>query len=157
MFPILVNNFVVKYFLKNYIYFCAVSLFILCRIRRYESHKILVWESVPCVPPQIFRRRKLSVERTLEHSDTLEIFPIKWLLPSCQRRIMKTVGEALIAKMESQTLTLSSSSHSFNKTETKKERCWDNIQGNHTRRRIKKRKRIDLPNKICGLEQQVDE
>ena len=30
---------------------------------------------------------------------------------------MRTVGEALIAKMESQTLTLSSSSHSFNKTE----------------------------------------
>ena len=33
---------------------------------------------------------------------------------------MKTVGEALIAKMESRTLTLSSSSPSFNKREQRK-------------------------------------
>ena len=38
------NNLLIKYLFKKY--FCAVSLFI--PLRRYESHKILVWETVPC-------------------------------------------------------------------------------------------------------------
>ena len=107
-------------------------------------------ENLSPVPPQIFRRRKLSVERALEHSDSLEIFPIKWRWPSCQTFPMRTMGEALIAKMESQTLILSSSLHSFNKTgQRKKERCWDNIQGNPDtrRRRIKKEKELICPTK----------
>ena len=70
---------------------------------------------------------------------------------------MRTEGEASIAKMESQTLILSSSSHSFKKTEQRKKDS--RIQGNQTRHQKKedKKERIDLPNKICGLEQQLDE
>ena len=71
---------------------------------------------------------------------------------------MRTVGEALIAKMASQTLTLSSSSHSSNKKKQTK-----NNQTKMMRQQSRKsyqeedRTRFDLPNKICGSEQQADE
>ena len=74
---------------------------------------------------------------------------------------MRTEGEASIAKMESQTLILSSSSHSFKKTEQRKkdvETTFKEIKPDIRRRRIKKKelicqtKSVDWNNNLMNIE-----
>ena len=66
---------------------------------------------------------------------------------------MRTVGEALIAKMESQTLTLSSSSHSSNKKNKKKQTKMMRQQSRKSYQEEDKKKEQDLtcPTKSVDL------